>query len=159
MFEMLRRVNLNRTYTSVALLITLLIVTGSYYSVWRNVPITLQEARANAKGRLAFEQSLAMTLRNLPENSTLLMFTGSNSGAIQMSGIHFRRVVNEGNWRIWQRALDAPATSAEYVVASDGDPVHAAVERNPSGLQTLTVLQSPGRPRTVIYKGIGSAEK
>jgi hypothetical protein len=102
---------------------------------------------------------LAFELAKLPSDSQLLMFTGTYSGAVQQAGIPFRRVVNEGNYKIWQGALESPAQAAEYIIATEGDPVAEAVKRHGGGLESLAVVHGQERSPTVIYKSIARRAK
>jgi hypothetical protein len=118
-------------------------------------PVVWREAVVNARTRQMLEERLAAALSALPPGSRLLMFTGASVGALQRAGIPLRRTINEGNYRLWQAALLAPVrSSADYVVATDGDAVAAAVARYPDGLQAAAVIESEARPRTVIYRVI-----
>ncbi len=106
----------------------------------------------NAVTRVNFENALAVELRKLPADSRILMFTGSYVGALQSSGTHLRRVINEGNYLIWDAALAQPARSADYVVAVEGDAVAAAVSQHPEGLTPVVRIQTPEKPPAVIYR-------
>jgi hypothetical protein len=130
------------------------LVAGSYASVWRNVPICLREIRANGAARYALDGRLGKVLELLPRSSTLLMYTGDHTGALQRSQIPLRRTINEGNKKLWRAALQAPAASADYVIAAAGDPVSSAVAAHPERLQTLVVVQSPGQPPVTIYAAV-----
>ena len=63
-----------------------------------------------------------------------------------------RRIVNEGDYLTWQRALEDPARSVSTVVALDGDAVSQAVQRHPEGLQLINVICSTGHPCARIYR-------
>lgn len=131
---------------------------ASYASIWKATPIALREARANSAARIALQQKLSDVLAKLPSSSTILMYTGDHVGALQRSGIHLKRTVNETILHTWERALTAPAESADYVVAIEGDPVWKAVEARPAGLQELARISSPKQPAAVIYKASSSRE-
>ena len=62
-----------------------------------------------------------------------------------------RRIVNEGDYLTWQRALEDPARSVSTVVAFDGDVVSQAIQRHPEGLQMSNVICSTGQPCARIY--------
>lgn len=126
----------------------------SYVSVWKAVPISLREARANATTRVKFETALAAELRKLPSDSILLIYTSSYVGALQQANVHLRRTINEGNYGLWQRALGDPAGSAQYVVAFEGDDVGKAVTAHPEGLQKIAEVESPEKPRAIIYRSL-----
>ena len=129
-----------------------LVLAASYISACYQIPVCLRETRANGKARLAHEALLANTLKRFPEQSTLLTYVGDHSGALQRAGIPFRRTINEGNRGWWQMALRHPAQAADFVIASQGDPVAQAVKENPEGLEMLEVLHTQGQPPTTIYR-------
>ena len=115
-------------------------------------PLVFQEAVANSRTRIPFERILANALTDLPAAGTVLMYTSQDAGAVQQSGISLRRVVNEGDYREWQQALDDPAHSAAIVVALDGDAVARAVQQHPQGLQLMQVICATGQPCARIYQ-------
>lgn len=150
--ELVLRVNYSKRFNQIAIVVFALIAALSYGSVVRAVPICLREARVNAVTRVAFEASLAQEMRFMPKDATYMMYTGDYVGALQRAGIPLKRVVNENNWNYWQRALDAPAKAADFVIAIEGDPVSTAVEKHPDDLQELEVVHSMGKPPARIYK-------
>jgi hypothetical protein len=150
--ELVLRVNYSKRFNRIAIAIVSLIAALSYVSVIRAVPICLREAQVNAVTRVAFESALAREFQFLPKDATYMMYTGDHVGALQQAGIQLKRVVNENNWGYWQRALEAPAGSADYIVAIEGDPVNAAVAKHPDDLQELEVVHSLGKPPARIYK-------
>src|SRR5207245_9572514 len=117
----------------------LILLAGSYISVWRAQPVCFREAWVNSRTRLALESELAVKLRDFPPDATLLMYLGDHVGALQQAGIPLRRRINEGNHRtwkqpsdpngLWERALADPSRYAYYVIASAGDPVSNAMGR------------------------------
>ncbi len=136
-----------------------LIVAGSYTFVWRAQPICFREAWANSRSRIALETQLAKTLRLLPHDSTLLMYSGDHVGALQDAGIPLRRTINEGNHRpwikprdadgLWERALADPKQYADYVVSIGDDAVAKEVAR--ADLTSMVVLRVEGQPPATIY--------
>jgi hypothetical protein len=74
------------------------------------------------------------------------------AGAAQRAGIHFQRVLQQGNYRAWRQALEHPAGSADYVVAVAGDQVEEAVRRHPQGLGLIATVDTPGQPAAFIYR-------
>jgi hypothetical protein len=136
-----------------------LFVVVSYASVWRAQPVTFREGWVNSRSRIAIERELANTLAELPHHSTLLMYLGDHPGAVEAAGIPLRRLIYEGNHRtwkqpsdsegLWERALANPAQCADFVIASDGDPVSASAEAHQ--LAPLVVIHVSGQPRIVIY--------
>ena len=140
-------------------LVLLLIVAGSYASVWRAQPACFREAWANSRSRIALETELARTLQLLPRDSTILMYLGDHVGALQDAGIPLRCTINEGNHRpwkrpddpegLWERALENPERYADYAVAVDGDPVARKPPRQ--GLTSMVVIRTLGQPPATIY--------
>jgi hypothetical protein len=141
-------------------LVVTVTVVASYASVWQAGPICLREALVNSKGRIALERQLASWLEKLPADSTLLMYLGEHPGAAQQAGIPLKRVINEGNhrvWRqpsdpdgLWERSLMAPERFADYVVTFEGDSVWAATQGR--GLKELVEIKVTGQPRAVLFR-------
>jgi hypothetical protein len=139
-----------------------LLITGvTYYTGFRMTPITLREATANSKARIALEKVIAADLSQLPPESRLLMYIGDHSGALQRAGIPLRRTINESTHLhseqpggLWERALADPAHHADYVIAFEGDPVAKAAREHPEGLQALLVIHSEGQPPATIYQSL-----
>jgi hypothetical protein len=118
----------------------------------RDRPLVYQEAVANSRTRIAFETALAKTLSNLPDRGLILMHVSTAVGAVQQAGIPLHRIVNEGDYLTWQRALEDPAQGASTVIAIDGDEVAQAVQRHPAGLELRNVICSSGQPCARIYR-------
>jgi hypothetical protein len=141
-------------------LVVIVTVVAGYASVWQAGPICLREAMVNSKGRIALERQLANWLTKLPADSTLLMYLGEHPGAVEQAGIPLKRVINEGNHRVWkqpsdpeglwERALAAPERFADYVLVFDGDPVWAATQGR--GLKELVEIKVTGQPRAILYR-------
>ena len=135
-------------------------VIASYASIWRDTPVSLKEAQVNMRTRSQLEAQVAIWLRKLPSDSTLLMYLGDHVGALQQAGIPLKRVINEGNHRVWkqptdpdglwERALADPARYADYVVAFEGDSVWQAVQ--PLHSQALVEIHVTGQARAVLYR-------
>ncbi len=140
--------------------VIVILVVGSYASVWRTQPVCLREAWVNSRTRIALESELAANLRELPPASGVLMYLGDHVGALQRAGIPLRRVICEGNhrtWRqpadpegLWEQALADPVRYADFVVAVQGDPVSTAVTTQ--ALFPVAEIDVPGQPRTTIYR-------
>jgi hypothetical protein len=136
------------------------LVITSYISIWRVGPVSLKEAQVNMRTRNQLETQLAIWLRKLPPNSTLLMYLGDHVGALQQAGIPLKHVINEGNHRtwkqpadpegLWERALADPAHNADYVVAFEGDGVWQAVQTRQ--LQALVEIHTSGQARAILYR-------
>ena len=129
-----------------------LLIAGSYFAVWHKTPICLREAHANGRERMELEQELAARLKALPPSATFMMDCGAHSGAVQMAGIPFRRVLRESNPPYWEAALLQPAQAADYIIAFPGDAVDRAVHRFPQGLAAVATIGTPGKPRVLIYR-------
>ncbi len=130
----------------------LLIVIDSW-AVARATPLVLQEAFANSRSRIPFEQALARTLFPLSVRTSgpILMYTSEHIGALQRAGIRLKRTINEGDYYQWSSALRDPAASASLVVAIDGDAVAKAVAEHPQGLDLKTVICSTDQQCARIY--------
>jgi hypothetical protein len=131
-----------------------LVIAISYFSVWHATPICLREAHANGDARMAFEQALAAELRKLPQSATLMMDCGAHSGAVQLAGIPFHRVLRESNPPYWEQALTHPAQSADYIIAFPGDSVARAVQQFPQGLERVATVGTPSGAGAVIYRAM-----
>jgi hypothetical protein len=136
------------------------LVIASYASIWRAAPVSLREAQVNMHARNQLETQLAIWLRKLPSDSTLLMYLGDHVGALQQAGIPLKRIINEGNHRVWkqptdpdglwERALADPARYADYVVAFEGDSVWQAVQSR--HLQALVEIHVTGQAWAILYR-------
>jgi len=143
------------------LLATLVLAASCYASIWRSDPVCYSEAAINARARVALDKQLADWMKWLPPNATLLLYLGEHSGALEEAAIPLRRVINEGNHRVWkqpkdsdglwERALADPAAYADFVVAFEGDPVWtAARDRH---LKALVEIHTTGQAAAVIFQG------
>jgi hypothetical protein len=138
-----------------------LLAVGSYSAIWRADPICFREAANNMRGRVAMDGQLANWIKSLPPDSTLLMYLGEHAGALEQGAIPLRRVINEGNHRVWkrpndpeglwERALADPAAYADYLVGFDGDPVWKAAQNQ--RLTALVEIHTTGQPRAAIFQG------
>jgi hypothetical protein len=150
----------NLRLRAASLLAVLAVVIASDVSIWRTGPVSLKEAQLNMRTRNQLEAQVAIWLRKLPTDSTLLMYLGDHVGALQRAGIPLKRVINEGNHRVWkqpidpdglwERALADPGDYADYVVAFEGDRVWQAVE--PRHMQALVEIHVTGQARAVLYR-------
>jgi hypothetical protein len=149
-------------WKDIATFLTILaLAVASYSAIWRADPICYREAANNMRGRVALDGQLASWIKSLPPDSTLLMYLGEHVGALEQAGIPLRRVINEGNHRVWKRPLDPeglweraladPAGYAEYLVGFDGDPVWAAAKTQ--RLTALVEIHTTGQPRAAIFQG------
>ena len=69
----------------------------------------------------------------------------------QRAEVPSRRTINEGNYKLWDKALQNPAASADFVIAGAGGPVAQAVAAHPENLVLLGVLETPGQHPIRIY--------
>jgi hypothetical protein len=95
---------------------------------------------------------VAEVLRRMPPDSVVLAYTSAHSGAFELAGFPLRQTINEGNEFTWDLALLSPVLAADYVVASEGDPVAIAVAAHSQGLSAIASIAVSGQPTTVIYK-------
>jgi hypothetical protein len=117
-------------------------------------PITLGEARVNARTRMMLEARLAEELRKLPSDSTLLMYTGEYVGSLQQIGFPLKRVIWEGIHTEWDESIAAPTRYADYIVAYDKDPVSYMVKAFPQNMELIADFQTPEKPRVRVYRTI-----
>jgi 4-amino-4-deoxy-L-arabinose transferase-like glycosyltransferase len=131
----------------------LLIVLDSW-AVARATPLVLEEAFANSRARIPFEQAMARTLAPLAVRvpGPILMYTSEHVGALQRAGIPLKRTINEGDYYQWSSALRDPSGWASLVVATDGDAVAKAVAEHPQGLELVTVICSTDQRCARIYR-------
>jgi hypothetical protein len=137
------------------------LVLASYAAICRAQPICYREAESNMRGHAALDRQLAGWLKSLPSDSTLLMYLGEHSGALEQAGIPLRRTINEGNHRVWmrpvdpeglwERALADPEAHADFAIGFDGDPVWAAAEDR--HLKALVVIHTTGQPSAGVFQG------
>lgn len=150
-YLLLRRFSWKQAQYAVALL-SVAFVSVSYYYVWNSIPISLREARVNAVDRMALEKELAVQIERLPPSSTIFMYLGEHGGALQRIGFPLKRTINEGNYRYWGSALMDPARMADYVIATEGDPIADAIKRHPEGLRLVTVVSALRQNPVRIYQ-------
>jgi hypothetical protein len=144
-----------------AIVSVLVLVIASYAAIWRADPTCYREAAINMRGRVALDKQLAGWIKSLPADSTLLMYLGEHAGALEQAGIPLRRVINEGNDRVWKRPVDPeglweralanPSEYADYAVGFDGDAVWKTAEDG--HLKALVEIHTTGQPRAVIFQG------
>jgi hypothetical protein len=140
---------------------TLLLATLSYGSIWRADPICYREAATNMRGLAALDREVADWIKTFPPNSTILMYLGQHSGAAEQAGFDLKRVIYEGNHRVWKRPVDPdglweraladPAGYADYTVGFEGDPVWTAAKAR--HLTALVELHTTGQPPAIIFQG------
>jgi len=155
------QVSWRRRVDAAAMLGVLLLAVVSYSMIWRADPICYREAAINMRGRIALDGQLAGWIKSLPSDSTLLMYLGEHPGSLQQAGVPLRRVINEGNHRVWKRPVDPdglweraladPAAYADYVVGFEGDEAWAAAKARK--LPALVEIHTTGQAAAVIFQG------
>lgn len=140
---------------------TLLLAVASYGAIWLSDPICYREAATNMRGLSALDREVADWIKTFPPNSTILMYLGQHSGAAEQAGYDLKRIIYEGNHRVWKRPIDPdglweravadPAAYADYVVGFEGDPVWAAAKER--HLTALVELHTTGQPPAIIFQG------
>ena len=148
----------NTNYQRAFVLVLCALAGVSYVSIVHD-PVCFREAWINSRTRIAIEKELAAYLRELPQNSTMLMYLGDHVGALQQAGISLRRVINEGNHRVWkqpydpdglwERALVSPEKYVDYVIAFEGDAVSSGI--NKANLKPIKLIDVSGQARATIY--------
>ncbi len=150
-----------RRVSTIVLVSVFGLASASYGGIWHADPICYREAAINSRGRVELDKQVAGWLKPLPSDSTLLMYLGENVGTLQQAAIPLRRVINEGNHRVWkqpadlqglwERALADPAAYADFVIGFDGDPVwKSATDHH---LTALVEIHTTGQPRAVLFRG------
>ncbi len=144
-----------------AIVIWLVLLVASYGLIWRADPACYREAKVNMNGRVALDTQLSNWFKQFPPDSTLLMYLGEHSGALERAGIPLRRVINEGNHRVWKRPIDPqglweraladPSAYADYIVGFEGDPVWQSARQK--HLTELVEIHSSGQPAAAIFFG------
>ena len=118
----------------------------------RATPLVVGEAIANSRTRISYEVAYAKALEELPPNSLILAYTSEHPGAYERAGIALKRTINESDYYEWTPALKAPASSADFVIATDNDAVAKAVAAHPDGLTLINIVCSTGQPCARIYR-------
>jgi len=124
------------------------------------MPASYLEAVHNMQGRVTLQERLAVELEHLPPNSSILMAIRDFPGAPQRAGVHFRRIINEGDQRawirprddqgLWPRALADPPRYADYAVGFVGDPVDASATQH--HLAPIFSVEVSTQPRATLYR-------
>jgi hypothetical protein len=143
------------------LIVVLALGAANYALIWRAQPVCYREAYNNNRGRIALDGQLAKWFVFFQPNSKFLMFLGEHSGVFEQAGIPLRRVINEGNQRVWRRpydpqglwehALADPSAYASYVIGFEGDPVWTAAKAH--HLPALVEIHTSGQPAAAIFQG------
>jgi hypothetical protein len=134
---------------------------ANYAAIWRAQPACYREALVNNRGRIALDDQLAKWLKSFPPDSRFLMYLGEHSGAFEQAGISLRRVINEGNHRVWkepydaeglwERALADPAAYANFIIGFEDGPVWKTAKAH--HLTALVEIHTTGQPAAAIFLG------
>jgi hypothetical protein len=127
------------------------LILANCYLLVRATPLVLREMIANSRTRIPFEVAYARGLQSLPSGSTILAYTSEHPGAYQRAGVPLKRTINESDYYRWKPALADPAKAADYVIATDDDPVAKAVAAHPANLTLIDIICSTGQPCARIY--------
>ena len=117
-------------------------------------PMTYAEAVHNAPARLAMEHQLAAALQPRQTGQLVLMYTGTYPGALPDDGIPLRAVIQESNFRQWDRALAAPQRYAAWVVVQTGSPSATGVNRADLRryYHSVARFSAPLQPVITVYR-------
>lgn len=117
-------------------------------------PMTYAEAVHNAPARLAMEHKLAAALQPRQPGQLVLMYTGSYPGALPDDGIPLHDVIQEANFRQWDRALATPQRYAAWVVVQTGSPSAAGIDRSDLRryYHSVARFSAPLQPVITVYR-------
>lgn len=132
--------------------VLLAVVGANSVILFRDKPLVFQEAVANSRTRIPFEDALAEALKRLPPYGHILMYTSEHIGAVQQAGIPLSRTINETDYYHFAPAIAAPAHAAAWVVGIGKDAVAEAVSQHPENLELIDVICSTGQPCARIYR-------
>jgi len=141
-----------REHAQLILLAAMVLILADSAWLMHTRPIVLGEAVANSRTRVPFEAAYARALEHLPPTGKILVWTSDHPGAFERAGIPLRRTINETDYYRWIPALQHPAQSAAFVVASDHDAVTKAVAAHPQGLTLIDIVCSSGQPCVRFYR-------
>jgi hypothetical protein len=139
-------------HAQLILLASIVLILANSAFLTRSTPLVLGEAIANARTRVPFEAAYARALDQLPPEGKILVWTSDHPGAFERAGIPLRRTINETDYYRWIPALQHPAQSAAFVIASDHDAVAQAVAAHPQGLTLIDIVCSTGQPCVRFYR-------
>jgi hypothetical protein len=139
-------------HAQLILLASMLLIFADSAFLIHSTPLVLGEAIANARTRVPFEAAYARALEQLPPQGKILVWTSDHPGAFERAGIPLRRTINETDYYRWMPALQHPAQSAAFVIASDHDAVAQAVAAHPQGLTLIDIICSTGQPCVRFYR-------
>ena len=117
-------------------------------------PLVYAEAAYNSTTRLAMERRLAVALRRVPPGEKILMYIGTFPGALADDGIDLKRVINESNFRLWERALQQPQRYVSWVVLENHTWLARDVNRQALALdfQPAARLRVAGQHAITLYR-------
>ena len=132
------------------------IVAVNDYRMLRERPLVYVEGTKNIHARQPIYSQIPPVLRRYlttHPNAVILMDTSTYPEIVSLTGIPLRQTINESDLKIYTAALAAPATSADLVLAFDGDAVDSAVKSHPKGLTETHRFSAPNQPSATLYVG------
>jgi len=142
------------TIYSAALLFAL--VAFNAFQMLREHPLVYVEGTKNLHARQPMYSQIPPVLRTYlttHPNAVILMDTSVYPEIVSLTGIPLRQTINESDLAIYTAALAAPSTSADLILAFDGDAIDTAIKSNPSGLTPMQHFSAPNQPSATLYVG------
>jgi hypothetical protein len=124
------------------------------YRMLRECPLVYVEGSKNIHARRPIYSQIPPVLHaylTTHPNAVILMDTSTYPEIVSLTGIPLRQTINESDLKIYTSALAAPATSADLVLAFDGDAIDAAVKANHYGLTAIHRFTAPNQPSATLY--------
>ena len=122
----------------------------------REHPLVYVEGTKNIHARQPMYSQIPPVLRTYlttHPNAVILMDTSVYPEIVSLTGIPLRQTINESDLAIYTAALAAPSTSADLILAFDGDAIDTAIKSNPSGLTPMQHFSAPNQPSATLYVG------
>jgi hypothetical protein len=120
----------------------------------REHPLVYVEGTKNLHARQPIYSQIPPVLRaylTTHPNAVILMDTSTYPEIVSLTGIPLRQTINESDLAIYTSALTAPASSADLVLAFDGDAIDAAIKSNPQSLTPIHRFTAPNQPSATLY--------
>ena len=120
----------------------------------RERPPVYVEGTKNIDARRGYDIAIPRALSDVlaaRPGATVLMNTSVFPEMVAATGMPLKQTINESDLWIWESALQAPAKSADAVLAFDGDDVDKAVKAHPEGLVAAYKFESTTEPGATLY--------
>ncbi|HVX65590.1 MAG TPA: hypothetical protein VHA11_03260, partial [Bryobacteraceae bacterium] len=120
--------------------------------------ICWKESQVNSEARRAWTTQTADYLRaNYHPGEGILTMLGDVAGVYQQAGIPLRETLNECNWPIWQKVVEAPHPDVRetWAVAVAGDTVAQTISKaRKSGARydLVKTIAVKGAPVIEVYR-------